>query len=180
MSKSAIDAVSASADMCLHARVAALDWKALAGELDSYGCVVLPNVLTHEECRTIAALYRDESHFRSRISGAPHAFSEEEYRWFNCPLPELLEELPAVLYSHLVGLASQWNERMGIDQRYPESHAAYLKHCHRAGETARLVRYFPGAGQGPRGDLVFPIQVAILRINSEIEHTIGIIFLEGN
>ena len=49
------------------ARVAAYDWQALAGELDTYGCAVLPKLLSSEECRTIAALYADESHFRSHV-----------------------------------------------------------------------------------------------------------------
>ncbi len=41
------------------ARVAAYDWQALAGELDNYGCAVLPKLLSPEKCRTIAALYPD-------------------------------------------------------------------------------------------------------------------------
>jgi len=56
------------------ARVAAYDWQALAGELDNYGCAVLPKLLSPEECRTIAALYPEESHFRSHIHMARHGF----------------------------------------------------------------------------------------------------------
>src|ERR1700692_2797246 len=37
------------------------------GELDSYGCAVLPRLLSAEECRSVAALYPDESHFRSHV-----------------------------------------------------------------------------------------------------------------
>ena len=36
------------------ARVAESDWQALAGELDNYGCAVLPKLLSREECRAIA------------------------------------------------------------------------------------------------------------------------------
>ena len=39
------------------ARVAAYDWGTLADELDSYGCAVLPKLLSPEECGAIAALY---------------------------------------------------------------------------------------------------------------------------
>jgi hypothetical protein len=78
MSKTALNAVSASADTSAEARVAAYEWKALAAELDSYGCAVLPKFFTPEECRAIAALYPDESHFRSHIIMARHGFGKGE------------------------------------------------------------------------------------------------------
>ena len=78
---------SASAASSPEARVAAYDWQALAGELDNYGCAVLPKLLSPEECRTIAALYADESHFRSHVHMARHGFGKGEYRYFKYPLP---------------------------------------------------------------------------------------------
>jgi uncharacterized protein len=179
MSKPELNAVSASTDTSLAVRIAALDWKSLACELDRHGCVVLPNVLTPKECHTIAALYRDDSRFRSSIDMAQHSFGEGEYRCFNCPLPELLERLRAVLYPHLVGLANLCNERMGIDQRYPDAYAAYLEQCHRGGQTQHLLRFVPGVRQDMGGDLVSPIQVAILRIHSPGRHAIGIVFVDA-
>jgi hypothetical protein len=72
---------SASAVPSAEARVAAYDWQALACELDNYGCAVLPKLLSREECRTIAALYSDESHFRSHVNMARHGFGKGEYRY---------------------------------------------------------------------------------------------------
>jgi uncharacterized protein len=71
---------SASAVTSAEARIAAYDWKALAGELDNYGCAVLPTLLSPDECRTIAALYPEESHFRSHVHMARHGFGKGEYR----------------------------------------------------------------------------------------------------
>jgi uncharacterized protein len=68
---------SASAVMSAEARVAAYNWQVFAGELDNYGCAVLPKLLSPGECRTIAALYSDESHFRSHIHMARHGFGWE-------------------------------------------------------------------------------------------------------
>lgn len=151
------------------ARVAAYDWRVLAGDLDSFGCAVLPKLLSPKECRSISALYPNESHFRSHVIMARHGFGKGEYRYFNYPLPDLLGGLRTALYQRLSGLANQWNERMGIDQRYPDAHAAYLKECHRAGQTRPtplLLQYIPGdfncLHQDLYGEHVFPIQVAIL------------------
>jgi uncharacterized protein len=160
---------SASAVTSAEARVAAFDWQRLGGELDNYGCAVLPRLLSREECRAIAALYSDENHFRSRIHMARHGFGKGEYRYFKYPLPNLLGELRTELYPYLANVGNEWNRRLGIDERYPDNHASFLKRCHDGGQTRPtplLLQYVPGdfncLHQDLYGDLAFPIQVAIL------------------
>ena len=149
--------------------MAAYDWRSLASELDSYGCVVLPQLLSSAECSTIAALYSDESHFRSHVYMARHGFGKGEYRYFKYPLPGLLSGLRTALYPHLASVANEWNGRMGIAEHYPDDHASFLERCHAAGQTRPtplLLRYVPGdyncLHQDLYGDLAFPIQVATL------------------
>jgi len=151
------------------ARIGAYDWQSLTSELDKYGCAVLPKLLSPEECRTIAALYPDESQFRSHIQMARHGFGKGEYRYFKYPLPELLSGLRTALYPHIAGLANEWNGRMRIEERYPADHASFVKRCHNAGQTRPtplLLQYVAGdfncLHQDLYGDLAFPIQVAIL------------------
>jgi hypothetical protein len=151
------------------ARVAAYDWPAVVGELDQYGCAVLPKLLSPEECRATAALYPDESHFRSHIHMARHGFGKGEYRYFKYPLPDLLAGLRTALYPRLAGVANAWNGRMGIDERYPDDHASFLRRCHKAGQTRPtplLLQYVAGdfncLHQDLYGELAFPLQVAIL------------------
>jgi hypothetical protein len=150
-------------------RVDAYDWRTIACDLDGFGCAILPALLSPDECRTIADLYGDESHFRSRVVMARHGFGKGEYRYFNYPLPDLIGELRTSLYPRLAVQANGWNERMGIEQRYPPDHALFLARCHDAGQvrpTPLLLQYVPGdfncLHQDLYGDHVFPIQVAIL------------------
>jgi uncharacterized protein len=171
---------SASAVSSAEARVTAYDWDALAGDLDTYGCAVLPKLLSAEECRSIAELYPDESHFRSHIHMARHGFGKGEYRYFKYPLPDLLGGLRTALYPRLAGVANEWNVRMGIDRRYPGNHAAFLKQCHDAGQarpTPLLLQYVSGdfncLHQDLYGDLAFPIQVAILLSEPRVDFTGG-------
>ena len=100
---------------------------------------------------------------------ARHGFGRGEYRYFKYPLPDLLAGLRAAFYPHLASVANAWNERMGLDQRYPRIHADFLKLCRDAGQmrpTPLLLQYVPGdfncLHQDLYGDLAFPIQVAIL------------------
>jgi hypothetical protein len=150
-------------------RIGGYDWQALSTELSSYGCAVIDKLLTPDECREIAALYPHEEHFRSHIHMARHGFGRGEYRYFKYPLPDLLAGLRAAFYPHLATVANAWNERMGLDQRYPPIHADFLKLCRDAGQTRPtplLLQYVPGdfncLHQDLYGDLAFPIQVAIL------------------
>ncbi|ABQ66918.1 Uncharacterized protein Swit_0550 [Rhizorhabdus wittichii RW1] len=150
-------------------RAAAYDWPAITGELDGFGCAILPSLLAADECRAIAALYPDESRFRSRVVMGRHGFGKGEYRYFNYPLPDPVGALRTAIYPRLAGLANRWNERMGIGERYPVDHASYLARCREAGQTRPtplLLQYGPDdyncLHQDLYGDLVFPIQVAIL------------------
>jgi hypothetical protein len=151
------------------ARVAAIDWGRAASDLDAQGCAVLKGLLSVDECRALAALYPEEAHFRSRVVMGRHGFGRGEYKYFSYPLPILIAELRPALYAQLYGIANRWNEAMGIDIRYPESHDAFLRRCHAAGQvrpTPLLLQY--GAGdynclhQDLYGEHVFPLQVAIL------------------
>jgi uncharacterized protein len=151
------------------ARVAALNWVQAESELDANGCAVLKGLLSPDECRALAALYPDDTHFRSRIVMSRHGFGRGEYKYFAYPLPGVIGELRPLLYARLRGIANRWNEAMGIDIRYPERHDAFLRRCHDAGQirpTPLLLQYEAGdfncLHQDLYGDHVFPLQVAIL------------------
>ena len=151
------------------ARVDTIDWASVESELDAHGCAVLKRLLKRSDCRELAALYRDDSHFRSRIVMDRHGFGRGEYKYFSYPLPDLITQLRPVLYARLCGIANRWNETMGIDIRYPENHEAFLKRCHAAGQTRPtplLLQYEAGdyncLHQDLYGEHVFPLQVAIL------------------
>ncbi|MDR3468769.1 MAG: 2OG-Fe(II) oxygenase [Xanthobacteraceae bacterium] len=151
------------------ARVAGYPWQDLAAEIDARGCAVLERLLTPEECRKLAGLYPDESHFRSHIHMARHGFGKGEYRYFRYPLPDLIADLRTALYPRLAAVANDWNGRMGIDRRYRATHAAFLEQCHDGGQTRPtplLLQYVSGdfncLHQDLYGDLAFPLQVAIL------------------
>ena len=151
------------------ARVAAFDWPALKGDLDTCGCAVLPKLLSPDECSGIAGLYADESHFRSHVVMARHGFGKGEYRYFRYPLPDLIGELRTALYPRLAPVANGWSARMKLDERYPEEHAAFLTRCHDAGQTRPtplLLQYVEGdfncLHQDLYGELAFPIQVVVL------------------
>jgi uncharacterized protein len=146
-----------------------LDWNALAGSLDARGYAVVPGVLSASECTRLAAAYDEEPRFRSRIVMERHGFGRGEYKYFAYPLPAIVEGLRTLLYAPLATIANRWNEALEVERRYPADLAAFLKACHRAGQTRPtplLLKY--GAGdynclhQDLYGELVFPVQATLL------------------
>jgi hypothetical protein len=160
--------------------IEALDWSGVGRDLDAYGCALLPHVLTAAECATLAGSYETDRLFRSTVVMARHGFGRGEYRYFAYPLPPLIAELRSILYSPLAAVANRWHEALGIDRRYPVTHAEYIERCHSAGQTRPtplLLRY--GAGdynclhQDVYGEHLFPLQVAFLLSEPERDFTGG-------
>ncbi|MGL3823365.1 2OG-Fe(II) oxygenase [Sphingopyxis sp. R3-92] len=153
----------------MSARIAALDWDAVAAGLDREGWAVLPGLLSGAECDVAAALYDRDDLFRSRVHMARHGFGRGEYRYFAYPLPPLIGALRGELYPRLAPVANRWHARMGMDVRFPADHDEFLARCHAAGQarpTPLLLKYGPGdyncLHQDLYGEHVFPLQAAVL------------------
>ena len=161
-------------------RIASFDWAAIAASLDAHGCAVTGPLLSAAECGSVANAYADDRLFRSRIVMARHGFGRGEYKYFAYPLPALVQELRTALYPRLAPLANRWHAAMGIDVRFPDTHAEFIHRCHEAGQTRPtplLLQYgegdFNALHQDVYGEHVFPLQVAFLLSAPERDFTGG-------
>ena len=168
------------ADRVFADRVTATDWHRVSAELDAQGCAVIERLLPEEECRALAALYGEESRFRSRVIMARHGFGRGEYKYFAYPLPDTVVSLRTAFYPPLVPIANRWHQATEIAARFPDSHEAFLRRCHQAGQTRPtplLLRYGPGdyncLHQDLYGEHVFPLQLAVLLSQPETDFTGG-------
>ena len=151
------------------ARMETIDWPAVSDTLDAEGWAVLPELLSVEACDAMAALYQQDRHFRSRILMTRHGYGRGEYKYFDYPLPPLVQRLRRALYRQLAPIANRWYGLLKMDVRFPADHRAFVERCHAAGQTRPtplLLEY--GAGdynclhQDLYGAHVFPLQVAVL------------------
>jgi hypothetical protein len=136
----------------------------VTGELDAQGYTTIPGLISREDCEAIAGLYENDELFRSKIVMARHGFGRGEYKYFNYPLPDVIERLRTEFYSRLVPTANRWS-----GTSYPEKHADFLACCHEAGQTRAtplLLKYgaddYNCLHQDLYGEHVFPLQLAIL------------------
>jgi len=161
-------------------RVSATDWDSVRADLDAYGCGLTGPLLTPDEAAQIAALYDDDSRFRSTINMGRHRFGEGEYRYFAEPFPQAVTGLKRALYPQLLPIARDWWTRLGRETPWPDSLQEWLAMCHAAGQaksTPILLKYQAGDWNALHrdlyGDLVFPLQAVINLNNPGVDHTGG-------
>ncbi len=161
-------------------RAQAIDWHAVAADLDAQGWAILPGLLSDAACAATGALFGEGAHFRNHVIMARHGYGRGEYRYFAYPLPPLVADLRGALYRHLAPIANDWHQRMAIETRFPATHASFIERCHQAGQvrpTPLLLQY--GAGdfnclhQDLYGAHVFPLQVAVLLSAPGVDFTGG-------
>ena len=151
------------------ARIERIDWSAVENELDRFGNATVVALLRQSECNELATLYDESGFYRSRVVMSRHGFGRGEYRYYDYPLPKLVDELRSVAYARLAPIANRWNERLGVAVRYPATLAEFTQRCHEAGQcrpTPLILRYGEGdyncLHQDLYGEQVFPLQLAVL------------------
>jgi hypothetical protein len=164
----------------LAGRVAGLDWTEIACGLDDVGSSLTGPVLGPSECKGIAELYGEDRRFRATIDMARYRFGKGQYRYFDRPLPELVAELRAAFWPHLLPIARAWAGRLGRPAPWPDSLEDWLEQCHAAGQTRPtplLLRYGSGDWNALHrdlyGELVFPLQVVIGLDRPGVDYTGG-------
>jgi hypothetical protein len=145
-----------------------IDWSRASADLATQGYTTL-RLLDAAGCRALAALYDDDTRFRSRVVMQRHNFGRGEYKYLDYPLPDAVAEMRAALYPPLAEIANEWRRTLGEPGHFPQTLTAFLDECHAAGQTRPtplLLRY--GAGdfnclhQDLYGPLVFPLQLTVL------------------
>ncbi len=151
-------------------RIEALDWSDAKQSLSERGYAVTAPVLSPAECAELTALYDDASRFRSHVIMERYRFGVGDYKYFANPLPELVADLRRSAYPHLAEVANHWAEMLGENaSHYPRDHDAFLKICHKVGQTkpTPLMLHYEAGGfnclhQDLYGEVSFPLQIVFL------------------
>ena len=148
-----------------------LDWTSYQSTLSETSFALLPPLLSPDDCRQVAQLFDAPDLYRKTIVMQKHGYGSGEYKYFNYPLPPVVDALRHELFAQLAPVANDWNEKLGMAQRYPADLDTWLAACHKAGQnrpTPLILKY--GAGdwnalhQDMYGELYFPFQ-AVLFLN---------------
>lgn len=147
-----------------------VNWRDLMCQLDQNGYALTEQpVLDASQCEQLVHMYDEPTHWRSRIDMARHRFGSGEYQYFSYPLPDSVDRLRSAFYPQLATLANAWNERLGLEPRFPAQLQVFLDRCHAAGQTRPtplVLRYKQGdyncLHQDIYGALAFPFQLMVM------------------
>jgi len=147
-------------------RLANFDWSAIRQSLWEHGYALTPALLTTAECAELVKVYPSEDAFRSHIIISRYRFGRGDYKYFDYPLPAIVQHLREHSYSHLVPFANEWNQALGLSDVFPERHSGFLQICATQGQTRAtplLLHYESGdfncLHQDVYGAVAFPLQL---------------------
>ncbi|UKS29330.1 2OG-Fe(II) oxygenase [Paenibacillus sp. HWE-109] len=157
-----------------------LNWPSIQQSLDEQGYVKLPALLNKQDCEDVISGYEEEDYFRTTIDMARYRFGIGEYKYYNTPLPPLLQQLREGLYPELAITANRWLGQLGQPATYPATLAEFLDLCHLEGQnrpTPLILKYETGGynclHQDLYGNVCFPFQVVFALNQREIDFTGG-------
>jgi hypothetical protein len=166
--------------MELKERIELLDWSRLTGDMNEKGYASASNVLTDAECDELIHQYNNGALYRKTINMERYRFGLGEYKYFQYPLPGLIQQLREGVYPKLAPIANNWMRVLNIDTHYPGSLNDLLELCHLQNQnrpTPLILQYGKGGyntlHQDLYGDVYFPMQLVLFLNEPDEDHQGG-------
>lgn len=149
-------------------KISNLDWQQLTEEMHDKGHAILPNLLTEPQCDELVQLYDKADIYRKTVTMERHRFGKGEYKYFEYPLPNLLQTIRQEIYPHLVPIANSWMGVLKAGISYPSSLEDLHSRCNEKEQkkpTVLILKYGDGGfntlHQDLYGEIYFPIQMVL-------------------
>jgi uncharacterized protein len=157
-----------------------INWKEIESSLSQNGYATLENLIPEATCHAISSLYAEEGLYRNTISMERYRFGKGEYKYFQYPLPDVIQSLRQELYSRLSIVANKWMDLLDLNLTFPKDHPEFINRCHLAHQTRPtplILRYEQGGfntlHQDLYGEVYFPFQVVVVLNESGKDYTGG-------
>jgi uncharacterized protein len=155
-------------------------WGSITEAMHQNGYATLPELLTEEQCEALKADYDNPKLYRKTVVMARHRFGLGEYKYFNYPLPGLIQTIRSCIYPYLVPIANAWFRALKIEKQFPLEYEELLQQCHKNGQqkaTVLILKYDKGGfntlHQDLYGDVYFPIQIVLFLNEPDRDFTGG-------
>ncbi len=156
------------------------DWQGITETLHQNGYALLPGLLTEDQCEMLKAGYGNANLYRKTVVMEKHRFGLGAYRYYNYPLPELIQAIRTNIYPHLATIANAWSDALKMGIQFPPTHADLLQQCHQNGQekaTVLILKYGQGGfntlHQDLYGDIWFPMQLVCMLNEPDEDFTGG-------
>ena len=166
--------------MEIEQRINQLNWDGITDDMNQNGYAGAPGVLTGDECDELIAQYNNETLYRKTINMEQYGYGLGEYKYFQYPLPAIVQELRESVYPKLAPIANSWMRVLNINNQFPECLEQLLEHCHSHQQnrpTPLILQYSKGGynalHQDLYGDVYFPMQLVLFLNEPEKDYNGG-------
>lgn len=161
-------------------RIGQADWQSITAHMNTQGYALLPGILSDKECDELKAGYDEPGHYRKTITMERYRFGKGEYKYFNYPLPGLINTIRETIYPQLAVIANNWMKALNIAQHFPAQFKMLQQHCQTHGQdkpTVLILKYGKGGfntlHQDIYGDIYFPIQLVLFLNETGVDYEGG-------
>jgi len=154
--------------MSLQQRIEGIDWAAVTQSMNDKGYASIPNVLQADECDALISNYADTGIYRKTIQMEHHGYGLGQYKYYNYPLPGVVQQLRQGVYPHIAPIANSWMQVLNIDKQFPGILNELTELCHQHNQlrpTPLILKYGKGGynamHQDLYGEVYFPMQLVV-------------------
>ena len=157
-----------------------IDWASVIEEMHEKGYAIIPKFISNEQTIELINEYNNTNAYRKTVVMERYRFGLGEYKYFNYPLPNLIQNIRESIYPKLAPIANAWMKVLNIDKIFPNTHQELLEQCNANNQTKATVLIFKyGKGghntlhQDLYGEIYFPIQTVLFLNEPDKDFTGG-------
>lgn len=157
-----------------------IDWQNIADDMHGKGFAIVPSFLSEAQCQNLIDQFDNVEGYRKTVVMERYRYGLGAYKYWDYPLPDLVQNLRKQLYPRLVPIANLWMEVLRVDQRFPAEFHELQAQCCAAGQakpTPLILKYGKGGfntlHQDLYGNVYFPLQVAFFLSQPGKDYTGG-------
>ncbi|WP_373801892.1 2OG-Fe(II) oxygenase [Bacteroides heparinolyticus] len=161
-------------------KIESVDWQSITEMMHQNGYAIIDKLLSEEQCEQLKAEYNNPTAYRKTVVMARYRFGLGEYKYFDYPLPDIIQSIRTHIYPKLAPIANAWFKALNIDTQFPLEHSELLQQCHKNGQekaTVLILKYGKGGfntlHQDLYGDVYFPLQIVFLLDEPDEDFTGG-------
>ncbi len=152
----------------LQTKLDSIDWKSVSECMNEKGYAIIPQLISNEQSNELIENYDKGNLYRKTVVMERYRFGLGEYKYFNYPLPKIIQTLRESIYPRLSPIANLWMKVLNIDKTFSENLNELKALCHKNNQlkpTPLILKYGKGGfntlHQDLYGDVYFPMQCVL-------------------
>ena len=149
-------------------KIAGINWDEVKEGMNNKGFALIEDFLAAKDCEILLANYDNSQAYRKTIIMERYRFGMGEYKYFNYPLPSIIETIRQQVYPHIAPIANDWMQMLKIEKTFPGEFKDLQNLCHKHQQTkptVLILKYGKGGHntlhQDLYGEIYFPMQLVL-------------------